>query len=70
MVAAGILNAVALYSLAKSLQLIPVAHANALNASQTAMAALLGVLLFGETWGPELVGGVALMVIGLMLIRS
>ncbi len=67
MILAGCFNAIAFFSLGKSLQLIPVARANALNASQVAMCAVAGVMLFHEPVSGWLLSGVALTIAGLML---
>ena len=66
---AGLFNAVAFYSLSKGLQLIPVAQINALISSQTAVAALVGILFFGESASIGLLGGVALMIVGLWIMQ-
>ena len=52
MILAGLFNAVAFLALTKSLQLVPVVYFNALNATQAAMGALAGIMLFAEpsTW--------------------
>ncbi|MEK6237163.1 MAG: DMT family transporter, partial [Planctomycetales bacterium] len=70
MVLAGICNAVAFFSLSKALQLIPVARVNAMNASQVAMASAAGILFFQEALTPWLAAGVALTVVGLLLMDS
>ena len=68
MAAAGIFNFVAFIALAKALQLTTVIYVNAVNASQVAMAAVAGVLLFGESFTTALVAGVILTVAGLLLM--
>lgn len=70
MASAGVFNAVAFYSLAKSLQLISVMRVNMLNASQVAMAAVAGVLFFGEATSTMLVIGVVLTSAGLLLMEG
>lgn len=68
MVWAGIFNAVAFFALSKSLQVLPVVHVNAITASQTAMAAIAGVLLYQEPTTWPLVAGVTLTVVGVLLV--
>ena len=70
MLFAGVFNAVAFFSLGKSLQLLRVVHVNALNASQAALAALAGVVLFGEALSHELLAGVGLTILGLVMIQG
>ena len=64
----GIFNAVAFYLLTKAFHLIPVAYVNVVNASQTAMAALAGVLYFHEPSTNSLIAGITLMTAGLFLM--
>ena len=70
MLIAGVFNAIAFYAIASGLRLIPVVRVNAINGSQTAMTALLGIFLFGEplTWG--LLLGIGLLLGGLLLMRT
>lgn len=68
MLAAGVLNLIAFLALTKGLQLTTVVHANVLNASQVAMAAIAGMLIFREPATPWLLGGVVLTIVGIMLI--
>lgn len=70
MALAGVANALAFLALTKSLQVVGVVYINALNASQVAMAACAGLLLFGETPTIALLLGVALTGVGLMLMRE
>jgi drug/metabolite transporter (DMT)-like permease len=69
MTMAGLANAAAFIALTKSLEFIGVIYLNALNATQAAMAAIAGVLVFGEPLSTELASGVALTAIGLTLMR-
>jgi len=69
MVAAGLANAVAFVSLTKSLQLIGVVYVNALNATQAAMAAAAGVVIFQEPLSGALGAGVLLTALGLLLMK-
>lgn len=65
---AGIANAVAFFAVSSSLKYIPAVRANLLNASQTAMCAVAGVLLFQERMTPLLATGIGFTVAGLMLL--
>ena len=69
MLLAGISNAFAFWALTKALQLTGVVYVNALNASQTALAALVGVLFFQEAITIPLVAGVLLTALGLLLMK-
>ncbi len=68
MYAAGTLNLIAFLAITKGLHLTTVVHANVLNASQVAMAAVAGHLIFGELVSGWLIGGVALTVVGVVMI--
>lgn len=70
MLTAGSFNAGGFYALGKSLKLISVVHANVLNASQLAIAAISGVLLFNEPNSWMLIAGVTLTIVGLGVIRD
>ena len=70
MIAAGVCNATAFLCLTKALQLVSVVRVNAIGSSQCTLAALAGVLLFGEPLSLALVGGVVLTVLGLSLMRG
>jgi len=69
MLLAGVFNAIAFFALGKSLQLITLVEVNALESSQTALAASAGVILFGEPLSGALVLGAGLTVVGLMMIQ-
>jgi drug/metabolite transporter, DME family len=60
LIGAGVFNLIAFAALTKALQLSSVVFVNALNASQTALAALCGVILFGEALTLSMASGVAL----------
>jgi drug/metabolite transporter (DMT)-like permease len=64
----GLLNLAAFTAISKGLQQTTVVHANVVNASQTAMAAVAGMLLFAEPLSGVLVGGVLLTMAGVVLI--
>jgi DME family drug/metabolite transporter len=68
MLAAGVCNTVAFVSLTKSLQLTSVVYVNALNATQATLAAVAGVLIFGEALSSYLAVGIGLTIAGLMLL--
>lgn len=70
MILAGICNAAAFFALGKSLQYLSLVYVNAFNASQTALSAIAGVVLFGEAASLALVGGVLLTIGGLVLMRG
>jgi drug/metabolite transporter, DME family len=68
MLAAGTLNLIAFLAIAKGLQLTTVVHANVLNASQVAMAAVAGLLFFSEPLTVWLALGTLLTIIGVATI--
>lgn len=70
MLGAGVCNAIAFVALTKALHLVPVVYVNALNATQATMAALCGVLIFQEALSVELQIGVAMTIIGLILMKG
>ena len=65
---AGVFNAVAFMALIQALKLAPVVHVNAVNSSQTALAAVAGILIFGEPLNWPLIIGVSLTMAGLLLL--
>lgn len=69
MLAAGTFNAVAFFSLTRAMQLVPVSYVNIVNASQVAMAAAAGVVLFDEPTTPWLYAGLILTFVGLTVNR-
>ena len=70
MAGAGIFNYLAFITLTKALQISSVFFVNALNASQTAMAAMAGIVIFGEPASTTLGAGIALTIIGLLLMTK
>ena len=68
MLAAGMFNLIAFLAITKGLQLTTVVHANVLNASQVAMAAIAGLMIFDEPPSSWMILGVCLTVAGVMLI--
>lgn len=65
---AGIMNAVAFFAVAGSLKRIPVTFLNILNASQNAMCAIGGVILFAEPMTWPLIIGCGLTICGILLV--
>jgi drug/metabolite transporter (DMT)-like permease len=70
MLAAGVLNAAAFVALTRALQLMPLVHVHGLNATQATMAAVAGVLIFGEAQSSFLVSGLVLTIAGLVLMHG
>ncbi len=68
MVSAGVCNFIAFVALTRALQITSLIFVNAINASQVAMAALVGVFLFGEQMSIGLVAGAFLTALGLLLM--
>ena len=70
MIWAGILNFVAFVALSTSLKALPVVAVNLINASQVAMAAIAGVILFSEPITSPLVTGILLTLAGLAILAK
>ena len=70
LVGAGLFNVVAFVALTKALHLSSVMFVNGLNASQIAMAAVAGVLLFQEPITVAMGAGVVLTAFGLAFMRG
>lgn len=68
MLLAGIFNVIAFLALTRALQITSLVRVNALNASQVAMASVAGIVLFQEQASPALTLGVALTVVGLLIM--
>ena len=68
MMVAGGFTTIAFFALTESLRRITVVRANLLNASQIAMAALSGAIIFDERMTAGLAIGTALTVVGLMMM--
>jgi len=66
--AAGLFNGLAFISLTIAIHRIGLLNVNVLNASQTAIAALLGVVMFSEPITGALICGVVFTVVGLLLM--
>jgi len=69
-VAAGVLNAIAFFTVAEALKRMPVTFVNILNTSQNAMCAAAGVLLFSEPLSTPLIVGCSLTMLGLLIVDS
>lgn len=67
MVAAGSCNLIAFLAITKGLQLTTVVHANILNASQVALGAMAGVVLFAESLSHWSIMGICLTIVGIIL---
>jgi drug/metabolite transporter, DME family len=67
MAGAGIFNLIAFSAISKALQLTTVVHVNMVNASQVALAAVAGIMIFGERPNPWLILGIALTIGGIFL---
>ena len=70
MLLAGIFNAIAFLALTRAIQLTSVTYVNLINASQVAIAALCGVVLFHEEPTLLMAIGVILTIAGLMLMQK
>lgn len=70
MATAGLCNFTAFVALSVALKALPVVAVNLLNASQVAMAALAGVILFAEPVTGPLVTGIALTFVGLAILAN
>lgn len=67
MLSAGVATAVAFFAISGAYQHLSTVRVNLLNASQIAMSALAGVILFGEPNTVWLQAGTALTIVGLVL---
>ena len=70
MAAAGVCNLVGFVAFNKGLQATTLVRVNTLMASEVAMGALAGVLLFGESSGVWLLAGVGLTIAGIFLLDA
>ncbi len=70
MLIAGVMNAIAFFSVSGALKHIPVTQVNLLNASQAAMCAFAGVMLFDEPVTRWLVIGTAMTIGGLVVLGT
>lgn len=67
---AGVLNFAAFIGITVSLRLLPVVAVNLINASQVAMAAVAGVLIFDESLTGSSIFGILLTLAGLILLAG
>lgn len=70
MLLAGVCNAIAFWALTTALKTVSLVYTNALNASQTAMAALAGIIFFHEAPTLAMAAGIALTIGGLLLMKD
>ena len=70
MIASGVFNLLGFLLITKGLQLTTLVHANVINASQVALAAVAGMLFFREPSNGWLVAGILLTVVGIFQIGS
>ncbi len=70
MTLAGICNAVAFVALVSAIKLLSVTRYNLVNASQAALGAICGAVIFHEPVSVWMVGGIVLTVIGLMVMKK
>ena len=70
MAAAGAFNFSAFVALAVALKSLPVVAVNLINASQVALAAVAGVLLFAEPVTGPLIAGIMLTFVGLIMLAK
>jgi len=68
MVSAGVLNAIAFFAIGGAFRRISVVQVNLINASQAAMCAIGGVLIYGESLTAALALGTVLTIVGLALM--
>lgn len=68
MLLAGVVNAVSFLALTKAYQATTVTYVAIMNACQTAMAALVGAMVFGEKWTTSLTVGLILTALGVLLM--
>ncbi len=68
MVAAGVCNFIAFVALTRALQVTSLIFVNAINATQVALASVLGVVLFGEPVSVGLILGATLTACGLLIM--
>ncbi|MEM7454896.1 MAG: DMT family transporter [Planctomycetota bacterium] len=68
MILAGLSNAFAFLCLVRALKLLPVVYVNAINASQVALSAIVGLTFFAEPLTWTLAAGLAVMMFGFVLL--
>lgn len=70
MLMAGVFNFVAFVAITTAMRVLPIVAVHLLNASQVAMAATAGVILFGERLTLTLIAGIALTLVGLIVLAA
>lgn len=65
--AAGLVNAAAYFALGRAIQMLPLVQVNIITASQVALNAVAGIMIFSEPISTALVIGVVLTMIGLVI---
>lgn len=70
MAMAGLFNFVAFVAITTAMRVLPIVAVHLLNASQVAMAAIAGVVLFGEPMTAGLILGIALTMAGLLVLAT
>ncbi len=70
MIFAGICNAVGFVCLARALKILPAIYVIAINASQAAIAGMLGVILFSEPLSSALIWGLLTMLLAFVLLAG
>lgn len=70
MAMAGVFNFIAFVAIATAMRVLPIVAVHLLNASQVAMAAVAGVVLFGEPLTIGLLLGIALTMAGLLVLAT
>lgn len=68
MLVAGILNAIAFFSITNALKRLDISRVNVINASQNAMCAIGAFLVFAEPMSGLTVSGIVLSIIGLVIL--
>ena len=69
MTLAGICNAIAFVALVSAIKILSVTRYNLVNASQAALGAITGAVIFHEPVSSWMVGGIVLTVVGLMVMK-
>ncbi|TWU03210.1 DMT family transporter [Neorhodopirellula pilleata] len=70
MIFAGVFNFVAFVAITTAMRVLPIVAVHLLNASQVAMAATAGVILFSEPTTWKLISGIVLTMAGLMVLAT
>lgn len=70
MILAGVFNFIAFVAITTAMRVLPIVAVHLLNASQVAMAATAGVIMFDEPPTRQLVIGIALTMAGLLILAT